>query len=737
MKKQSLKIVGGAAILALVAGITYLWTPKGGTPDYDSYQKAAESFDVRIIRDSYGVPHIFGKTDGDTAFGLAFAHSEDDWETIQDTLIASRGMAAQFKGKSAGPTDYLFDLFKVEAAVNAKYSSIDTDAREVAEGYAAGINHFASLHKSRVKPGLLPVTGQDVIAGVTWATPFFYRMDEDLAGLFTEGQKPQVSPWGRDASVRGRFPLNMDFQESFAQALPEAVRGSNAFAVAPKRSDDGHTRLIINSHQPMTGPYAWYEAHTVSEEGTNIAGAGFPGTPIMAQGVTPYHGWGHTVNKPDLVDIYALETDREKKPKRYKLGGKWEDFEISKSKFRVKLWGHFSLPIKRDVLWSKHGPVLDTPNGFYALRFAGLGEVNQLSQWIAMGKARSLEDWQAALDMNGLLSFNAVWATADGHIGALYNAQMPKRIEGPDWLSVLPGDRPELIWTEKQPVSRLPQATDPEAGWVFSANHTPFKMSEPESSPKREDFSPTYGVEYRMTNRSLRGLELMSADPKISREELLRYRADTRYHPEFKLWKMVIDVASHNFGENGPLTAGQEVLRNWNGDTSTENRSAALAIITGLYAHGSEYKEELMDPIEAYKKAVDILMAGYGRLDPKWGEVNRIKRGDVDVAIDGGPDVLRAIYADPAEIARSGSMNSLAGDTHIMLADWDREGRLDLVSIHNYGSATLDETSPHFSDQTALFAKGGWKAMPTDLETILAQASRDYRPAKLRAIPEE
>lgn len=719
-----IKLATGTVVIALIGGAVYLKTPNGPTPDYDSFKTDAQKFDARIIRDDYGVPHIYGKTDGDTAFGLAYAHAEDDWNTIQETLIGSRGMAAQFKGKAAAPTDYLYDLFKVREAVDTKYDTLPETVREVAEGYAAGINLFVAEHQDRVKKGIFPVMGKDVISGVTWATPFFYRMDEDLAGLFADGDKPQVSPWGRDAQLglgKGR--------DAFVHGLPEAVRGSNAFAIAPKRSDDGHTRLVINSHQPMTGPYAWYEAHTVSEEGTNIAGANFPGTPILAQGVTPYMGWGHTVNKPDLVDIYELTVDKSKNPKQYKLDGEWRDFEVTKSKFRVKLWGPFSLPVTRDVLWSEHGPVLSTPNGYYALRYAGMGEVNQLTQWIAMGKARSLEEWQAALNINGLLSFNAVWATADGHVGALYNAQMPKRIEGPDWLSVLPGDRSELIWTETMPVSKLPQMTDPEAGWVFSANHTPFKMSEPNSSPKREDFSETYGVESRMTNRSMRALEMFSNDDAISREELLAYRADTKYHSEFKLWQMVIDIASTEVSDP-LLKAGQDVLRNWNGDTEVDNRSAALAVVTGILAHGSEFKEDLMLPMEAYQKAAEILHGTYGRLDPRWGEVNRIQRGAVDIEINGAPDVLRAIYADPNTISGNGSMNSFAGDTHIMLADWNAEGKLNLVSIHNYGSATLDATSPHYNDQTEMFAKGGFKSMPTNLDDILAVATRDYRPGK-------
>ena len=130
----------------------------------------------------------------------------------------------------------------------------------------------------------------------------------------------------------------------------------------------------------------------VSEEGMNTLGGTFPGVPIMAQGITPNLGWTHTVNLPDLVDVYALDVDNFKKPKQYKLDGKLIDFERTTSEFRMKLFGPFSLPIKRDVLWSKHGPVLSTPTGHYAVRFAGLstlqpGGLGALDQWLAMNKA--------------------------------------------------------------------------------------------------------------------------------------------------------------------------------------------------------------------------------------------------------------------------------------------------------------------------------------------------------------
>lgn len=712
--RKLLKSVGVLAILGTAGGLLYLQTPCSPAPDAQLIRDIAATYDARVIRDEWGVPHVFGKTDADASFGFGYAHAEDDWETIQDVVIAARGMSSEYKGKAVAPQDYLYDLFKVREAVDAKYmSEVTPEVRAIAEAYAAALNLFGAENPSRVLPSVLPVTGQDVIAGFTWATPFFYRLDGKLEELFTDDNKPAVSPWQQQSSLN----------------LPEAVRGSNGFAVAPSRSDDGHTRLIVNSHQPMNGPYAWYEAHLVSEEGLNLAGATFPGTPILAQGVTPNLGWTHTVNQPDLVDIYTLETNLDKKPTQYKFEGEWRDFEITKSKFRVKLFGPFSLPVTRDVLWSEHGPVLETPSGYYAIRFAGLQEVGAIGQWYEMGKAVTMQEWRKALEQNGVLSFNITYADKDGNIGEVYNARMPKRIEGPDWSKALPGDQSKLIWQDYRDVSELPQIWNPDCGWLFSANATPFRITSAECNNKREDFSETMGLEPRMTNRARRALELFEPDMQITEEELLRYRADTRYHPESAVMQMVVELVTAP-SEDTLVKEAQEVLRNWDGDTSKDSRGAALAIITGTRALGYEYIKPEADPMEMLKKTAAELKEKYGRVDPEWGEINRIQRGDVDLPLDGGPDILRAIYADRDGISKDGTMNAFAGDTHIMYADWDEAGKLTLKTIHQYGAATLDENSKHFDDQAPLFAAGEYKTMPMTLEEVLPKATRDYRPGK-------
>ncbi len=716
-------LLGAAALVTIgvIGAAIYLRTPSAPHYDNDLARQAAQAYDARIIRDAYGVPHIFGKRDADVSFGFGYAHAEDDWATIQDTLIAARGRSTEYKGKAVAPQDYLYDLFKVEQSVMENYDTqVSSDAKAIARAYAAALNLYAVNNPDDVLPNILPVTEQDILAGFAWATPFFYRLDGYLEELFTAEDRPNVSPWGQTSALD----------------IPDAVRGSNAFAVAPSRSSDGHTRLIANAHQPMTGPYAWYEAHLVSDEGMNTLGGTFPGVPIMAQGVTPNLGWTHTVNRPDLIDIYALEVDDIDDPQSYKLDGEWVDFERSKAKFRVKLWGPFSLPITRDMLWSEHGPVLSTPTGHYAIRFAGLGTLQSgglgaLDQWLAMNKATTMDEWRAALESQGVLSFNIVYGDKDGNIGAVYNARMPRRIEGPKWQEILPGDRSDLIWQDFRPLSDLPQIWNPPCGWVFSANATPFNITDAACNNKRADFSETFGLEDRITNRSRRALALLSPDEAISRDELLRYRADTKYAPESDLMGLVVELVTTP-SEDETVQAAQEILRNWDGDTKRDSRGAALAVITGTRVLGYEYMErERDDAMAALAETAAELRAEFGRMDPEWGQVNRLIRGDVSVPLDGAPDVLRAIYADRDGVGKEGVLNAFAGDTHIIVADWAEDGSGIVDSIHNYGSATLDETSPHYSDQVELFSNGGYKRVAMTLDAVLAgEVTADYAPGE-------
>lgn len=708
--------LGGAAAMSL--GI-WLWTPSGAPFDRTAAIEAARAYDARIIRDKWGVPHVFGARDADVAFGLAYAHAEDDWKTFEEVLLFTRGRLAERNGKPAAVTDYLVAALGARDAIASKYNSdLSPETHALLEGYAAGLNLFCAENARRCARGVAPVSTHDIVAGFAARTPFFYGLEEELKKIFEEdNEKSAGVDWMKTAHLR---------------VTADAELGSNAMAVAPSRSADGATRLMVNSHQPFTGPVAWYEARVKSSEGWDMIGGVFPGSPLVLHGVAPDFGWAFTVNRPDLVDVYELEVDDLKKPTKYRFEGGWREFGRGVARFRVKLFGPFSLPVARPVYRTVHGPAFDTPNGWRAVAFAGDGEIRAVEQWRRMNKAQNFDGWRAAMSMQAIPSFNVVFADKEGRIAYIYNMAAPERSPDWDWSRPAPGDRADLVWRGVLPFGAAPSVIAPSSGYVVNANNEPWNASAPEDSPKAEDYPDHIGVRARSTNRGLREQELYGADLSISADEFIAYKMDDSYAAQSNLRRLVaFALTDPEIAGDDRLAAARQVLADWNGGADRANRGAALAIAFGRNALGLLLNGEdaqIAEPKAALEKAAADLTAGFGRLDPEWGEVNRLKRGDIDIALDGGPDTLRAIYSQ-SDYSK-GPGDAIAGDTYIMVAEWAPDGARKLRTIHQFGAATLDRNSPHYADQAPLFAAEEWKTPAATLEAVLAEATRDYRPGE-------
>jgi acyl-homoserine-lactone acylase len=689
----------GLVALALLADILVYRLSRPAPPDLAALIAKAARYDVRIRRDSWGVPHILGRTDADVAFGLGFAHSEDDFATIQDVSLATRGDLAASAGPKGAVTDYLVHLFRVWETVDARYEKdLPADFRRVAEAYADGVNLYAAQHPDQVKAGFLPLTGKDVVAGFVFKTPFFYGLDSVLRKLNADtGGKP----------------------------LPEI--GSNGVAVGPHRSADGATRLLVNSHQPYEGPVSWYEVVLQSGEGWHAAGGLFPGSPFMLHGHNAHLGWANTVNHPDLADIYRL-TINPANDNQYLLDGKWRDFERSDAAIKVKLWGPFYWTFHRDVLWSAQGPVFKTDHGVFAVRYAGIGEIRQALQYYRLNKARDLGEWKAAMRLLALPSINYVYADERGNIGYVYNGEFPVRKEGVNWQGFLPGDRSDLIWHSYLPFDRIPQIWNPKSDFVFNSNNTPFQATAPEDDLRPQDFSRTLGIQTNMTNRAFRALETFGADPAITAAKFRAYKFDLAYSTHAEIARMIAEVLAADPHGDADLAQAQQILRRWDRRTDIHNRGTALAVLMGVRVAGEEpgapWKER---PVEALKEAIAILKAHFGRLDPEWGQANRFRRGPVDLPIDGGPDIYRAVYGTQQD---DGTLTAVDGDTFIMFVTWDKDGKLSSESIHQFGTATLDKTSPHYADQSPLFVKMQTKPVWFTEDQLKPHIVRDYRPGR-------
>lgn len=675
----------------------------------------AETYDVTIERDEWGVPHIFGKRDADVAFGIGFAHSEDDFATIQEVLIATRGQLASVKGERAAVSDYLVNLMGIWETVDARYESdLSPEVRVVIEAYADGVNYYAALHPETVVERFLPVTGEDVAAGFMFKAPFFYGLDKTLMAVFEGriGKEEGLSKQGVDAFLPAKEPLPI---------------GSNGVAVSPARSADGATRLLVNSHQPFTGPVAWYEAVLESEEGWHVAGGFFPGSPFMLHGHNAYLGWANTVNEPDLIDIYRLDINPDN-DNQYRLDDEWRDFEKGTAEIRVDLWGPFWWTVEREVLRSAHGPVLKTPNGYFAVRYAGIGEIRQVEQYYALDKATNLGEWIEAMKLQALPSINYVYADRQGNIAYVYNAQFPDRKEGPDWSGVLPGDDSSLIWQDYGPFDAVPKLVNPNSGYVYNANNTPFRATAENDNLDPADFPVRLGIQTDMTNRAMRLQETYGADRSITAAEFRDYKYDLRYSESSEMMEIVNGILSVDSAGDAKLEEAQALLRGWDRRTDAASRAAALAVLTAEPVIVARIRGETPpDPMEKLREAMTHLETHFGRLDPEWGEVNRFRRGQVDLPVDGGPDILRAIYGSRGE---DGTLTARAGDTLIMFVEWDRTGKLTSESVHPFGSATLDASSPHYANQAPLFVGMQTKPVWFTREELEGHVEERYRPGK-------
>ena len=685
----------------------------------DGFVPPPGKYEVRILRDEWGVPHIFGKRDVDVAYGLAYAHCEDDWVNFEEQLLLARARLASIQGQEAAKFDYVVQLFRVREFVEAKYETeIGPETRALLEAYAEGVNHFAARYPEKMPHIMLPVTGQDIIAGATLKAPFFYQLQQDLEKLFDD---PGAVPISRKGII-GRGDARMDL---FARGM---AFGSNAWAVGPSRSADGATRLAINSHMPWSGPLTWYEAHVHSGEGWNMIGGTFPGSPLIFKGHDEVKGWTHTINRPDLADIYRLELNPENE-NQYRFDGEWRDFERDTARMRVRLWGRISWVFKRELLWSVHGPAVRHENGAYAIRFAGYGEVRQLEQWYRMNKARNLDEFIDAMRMMALPSLNTLYADREGNMFYAYNGQFPVRAEGYNWKQYLPGDTSETLWTEILPFEKIPQVLNPPSAFIQSCNNSPFHTTVGEGNPRPEDFSPTLGIETHYTNRSRRALELYGKNESITREEFYAYKYDKTYAPESGIARYVEEVANTPMPDEPLLQEAVLLLKQWDRTTTKDNRSAALALLIG---EGHRKRAGWgNDPVSRLRGAANLLMQHHGRLDIPWEEMMRLRRGDLDIGLGGGPDCLRTI--DP-ELGDDGRFHGINGDCYFLMVEWDKDGNLISEGIHQFGSATVDSDSPHYADQAPLFADEKMKPTRMREEDIRAHLSAEYRPGEERSL---
>jgi acyl-homoserine-lactone acylase len=674
---------------------------------------------IDIVRDVYGVPHIFARTDSEVAYGLAWAHAEDDFNTLQKTVLASKAMLGQLSGREGATVDYFVHFLQIRNLVDSLYESAISPAyKEVLQGYCEGMNAYARTHpKEILVKKSFPVSPKDVIA---------YSILQLAIGC--------------DADIAIKKIYNKTIPLADPVFFRKDAEGSNAFAFNSKITKDGNVYLAINTHHPLEGQVAWYEAHLSSEEGWNIVGTLFPGAPVIFTGFNENLGWTHTVNHPDKLDVYQLEMHPVNNL-QYRVDDTWYTLEETTIKLKAKVPG-FNAHVKRKVYKSIYGPTMVTDKGVFSIRTAALMDIRALEQWFRMNKARNFSEFRSALKMEAVPAYNLVYGDRFDTIFYLSNGKLPFRDPAFNWQSTLPGNTFRTLWTTIHPIEDLPQVLNPSSGYLYNTNHSPFNATAAADNINAASYDPTMGYETHNNNRSLRVMELMEelagndSDSKISYEEFKRIKYDLQL-PQKLAFPVDIDalflLEEKNYPEVAELIT---ILKRWDRKGTTDSKGAALFGVFFYYVAAKYQADEsfrLMTPsmcAEALLYVKEYLMTNFGSTDITLGEYQRLERGNWSIPLPGLPDVLAAMYATPTE---NGRVKGTVGECYIGLAKFTPSGP-EIETVNAFGASNRKD-SPHYNDQMELFQQQKTKKMTLNRQRVYKEAKSIYHPEILSRLP--
>lgn len=656
---------------------------------------------ITIVRDSFGVPHIFAKTDPEVSYGLAWAYCEDDFASLQMVALPAKKAMGRAFGKNAVAADYAFDFFQCMEITEEKWKTLSPEFIELITGYVQGVNDYAATHPEEVMvKKVFPITIKEYIASSVLALTKFNGGDQALQQIFNNQVKWLI-----------------DYDKM----------GSNGIAVHPSRTTEGVAYLAINAHQPNEGPEAFYEAHVQSEDGWNALGGLLAGGPCILHGVNEHYGWAHTVNLCDRMDIFQLEMHPKKKY-HYKYDGEWEKLKIKKVSLRIK---GIPIPISKKALSSKYGPTLINEQGAFSVRLGANQEIRALDQWYQMNKGKQFSDFYKALNIQGLSMFNIIYADRYDTIFYVNNALMPVRKEDPslNWQKTLPGNTSTTLWTQFRPLQALPQYVNPSSGFLFNTNHSPFSASSGIDNLSVSQFSPADGWETMENNRSIRFRQRFEAIPKIDFQTFRDIKFDRKY-PEKLTFMYQLD--SLFLLDN--VTDAQEsqllnTLKTWDFQGTVESKGAAVFMLVYEYLarslRGQEAraitKEEAVKALNYTKK---YLLDHFGTLDLTLGDIQKLVRGSKEYPVGGLPDLLAPQWSRPYE---GGKRKIVGGDAYVMLVKFPENELPVIETVNTYGASSHPE-NPHFNDQIPLFLAQKTKAMTLDKQKVMAQAERIYSP---------
>ncbi|GMV22656.1 MAG: 7-beta-(4-carbaxybutanamido)cephalosporanic acid acylase [Acidimicrobiia bacterium] len=668
---------------------------------------------VEIIRTTHGVPHIRAENLRAGGYALGWLQCEDYGDATPVRLWATRGQTARVNGRGSLDADFTA-LRERERAIET-YHLLEPETRDFYEGFAAGVNRYVELHRAEFEPHIpADFTGYDV-------------------ATLHIGDGPPA------ARIRRLVSAQSDPPDSSDPSDPE--EGSNAWAFAPSRTQSGRAILLRNPHLAWNAGY--YEAHLTVPGLMDFYGDFRIGGPLgVIGGFNRYLGWSTTnSNAGDRTEIYALEVDPDNRM-RYRLDG--ASLPITSVTRTVDYLVDGALQTEHRTFESTPlGPVVHrTDTTVYVARTAGDGEFRAGEQFLKLMRARSLTEWMQVMRMRALVSQNYTYADRAGNILTLWNASLPLLPHPMGGDRAIPARTLRDVWTQLVPFDALPLTRNPGGGYVHNENDSPhFANARPPVNLTNayENIEPP-----SLRLRSQRAIQLIDNNRKLSLQDVIRLKHDYRMLLADRVKPDLLRAISTT-APTGPVSEGLQVLRRWNNSVAPDSRGAVLfEVWWSRYSQGLPEAQRyavswqdadpvrtprgLADParaIEAFAWAVDETVRRHGALDVAWGDVYRVRRGDVDVPVGGCPGALGCFRVLGYQRQDDGKMAASTGDGWVLAVEFTDVPRA--WSVLAYGQSAKPG-SPWHSSQAAMFARGELKRVAFTERDIERSAVVRYRP---------
>jgi len=707
--------------------------------------KAAENLarSVTIYRDTFGVPHVYGRTDEGVVFGLMYAQAEDNFWQLEEDHINKLGRAAEVYGNARLAGDLMERLFETSRRAQDKYKSLSPQMRKLCAAYAAGINYYLERHPeirprliNRYEPWFALISGAPPLASLGITTQEIRTLFKDLPAVPTPTPTPGES----------------------------AEEGSNMWAITPQKSQSGHALLFINPHVGFFGGGQRYEAHLHSKEGLNISGFAMLGSPYIWSGHNETLGWSHTNTGADSTDVFVETFDNPKNPLAYRYGNDYRNAVEWTDEIAVK--NQEKTETKRFTFRkTHHGAIVALRAGkSLAVKAASVEAGGRLfeQKW-AMARARTLNEFKSAMAQRNLTGSNTIYADRRGNIFYIHGNTVPRRSTKFDWSKAVDGSNPETDWRGFHELGELPQLLNPSSGFIQNCNSTPFLASTADN-PERSNF-PVYMAPEGDTARAQMSRRILSSKGKFTFEEWARaslnthlIRAETLVPEIVSIWETLkkTDAAKAN-----KLAEPIAVLKSWDYESRIDSVPTTIFIlyferlrridderIAGQTDNPTLAPtfDERLNKIEAgakltaFEKALNDLQNDYGKWQVAWGEINRLQRIHTSGTLEKFDDAKPSLPV-PGASGQPGSLFTfntrrdagqkrrygISGNSYVAVIEFSP--RVRARSLLVFGQSA-DPKSPHYFDQAELYSTKQYKPAWFELEEIKRNLERSYHPGE-------